>query len=387
MAPREDIAPANPVRFVETGLGRGWEPAAILGVTLVLLSFGLVTLYGTSSLMAQRMGLPDYHFALQQIMAAALGLTALVVCARMPYGWWRHLAWPLLLVTWVLLLLCILPGTEAIAPRINGARRWIRLGVSIQPSEVAMFVLIVWTAGLAVRKQEHFRSFSRGLMPFLVVWGAMVVPVVLEPNLSTSALMLMASGLVVFAAGGRIGHFVLLGLALLPALIAQLRVDFRADRLQAFMNLSADPAGAGYQVRQSLVALGSGGLTGVGFAEGRQKFGFLPEPHTDFMFSVIGEEWGFAGVTVLVLLYLTLVLFGFRVARRAPDLFGELLAVGLTSLIALHAILHMAVGLGLVPSTGLPLPLISYGKSNLVITLAAIGVLMSIARGNAWSRA
>lgn len=387
MAPREDIAPANPVRFVETGLGRGWEPAAILGVTLILLSFGLVTLYGTSSLMAQRMGLPDYHFALQQIMAAALGLTALVVCARMPYGWWRHLAWPLLLVTWVLLLLCILPGTEAIAPRINGARRWIRLGVSVQPSEIAMFVLIVWTAGLAVRKQEHFRSFSRGLMPFLVVWGAMVVPVVLEPNLSTSALMLMASGLVVFAAGGRIGHFVLLGLALLPALIAQLRVDFRADRLQAFVNLSADPAGAGYQVRQSLIALGSGGLTGVGFAEGRQKFGFLPEPHTDFMFSVIGEEWGFAGVTILVLLYLTLVLFGFRVARRAPDLFGELLAVGLTSLIALHAILHMAVGLGLVPSTGLPLPLISYGKSNLVMTLAAIGVLMSIARGNAWARA
>ncbi|MEZ4414909.1 MAG: putative peptidoglycan glycosyltransferase FtsW [Gemmatimonadota bacterium] len=386
MAPRDDIALQGPVRFPDTGLGRGWEPAAVLTITLLLLSFGLVTLYSTSAMLALRDGHADYYYVLQQIMAAALGLAALVVCARMPYGWWRHLAWPLLFACWLLLLVCVIPGTEAIAPRINGARRWIRLGVSIQPSELATFAMLVWTAGLAVRKQEHFKSFSRGLLPFLVVWAAMVVPVALEPNLSTAALMGLASTVVVFAAGGRIGHFVLLGLLVAPALYREMQVSFRAERWAAFLNLGADPTGAGYQVRQSLIALGSGGLTGVGFAEGRQKLGFLPEPHTDFMFSVIGEEWGFAGVLILVVLYLALILFGFRIARRAPDLFGELLAVGLTSLIALHAILHMGVGLGIVPSTGLPLPLISYGKSNLVVTLAIVGVLMSIGRGHTWAR-
>ena len=380
MAPRDDIAPANPVRFPDTGLGRGWEPAAILVITLLLLSFGLVTLYSTSFLLAQRRGQADYYYVLQQIVAAVIGLAALAACARMPYRWWRRLAWPAVGISWVLLMICILPGTESISPRINGARRWVRLGVSVQPSEIAMFALVVWTAGLAVRKQEHFRNFRRGLLPFLVVWGALLVPVALAPNLSAAALIGIACALVVFVAGGRIGHFVMLGLAISPILWQQLQVGFRLERLKVWTNLGSDPAGVGYQVRQSLIALGSGGVTGVGFAEGRQKAGFLPEPHTDFMFSMIGEEWGFAGVLVLISLYLALILLGFRVARRAQDAFGEFLAVGLTSLIALHAILHMGVGLGVVPSTGLPLPLISFGRSNLVVMLAAIGVIMSVAR-------
>jgi len=386
MAPRDDVAPANPVRFADTGLGRGWEPAAILTITLLLLSFGLVTLYSTSFLLAQRQGQADYYYVLQQIVAAVLGLAALVVCARLPYRLWRQFAWPAVAVSWVLLMICILPGTEAIAPRINGARRWVRLGVSVQPSEIAMFALVVWTAGLAVRKQEHFRNFRRGLLPFLIVWGALLIPVALEPNLSAAALIGIACALVVFVAGGRIGHFVMLGLAISPILWQQLQVGFRLERLKVWTNLGADPSGVGYQVRQSLIALGSGGVTGVGFAEGRQKAGFLPEPHTDFMFSMIGEEWGFAGVLVLMSLYLALILLGFRIARRAQDAFGEFLAVGLTSVIALHAILHMGVGLGVVPSTGLPLPLISFGRSNLVVTLAAIGVIMSIARGAAPAR-
>jgi cell division protein FtsW len=144
--------------------------------------------------------------------------------------------------------------------------------------------------------------------------------------------------------------------------------------------------GAGYQVRQSLIALGSGGATGVGFGEGRQKFGFLPEPHNDFIYSMIGEEWGFLGTGSLTLLYLAIVVVGFRIARRAPDLFGQLLAVGITSMLALHAVLHMAVGLGVVPTTGLPLPLVSYGRSNLLVTLLAIGILLSIARGDPRAR-
>jgi cell division protein FtsW len=185
---------------------------------------------------------------------------------------------------------------------------------------------------------------------------------------------------VVFAAGARVGHFVFLALLTLPLLLLQLEVQFRADRIQAFLDPASDPAGAGFQVRQSLVALGSGGVTGVGFGEGRQKFGFLPEPHNDFIFAMVGEEWGFLGVGLLVATYLALILVGFRVARRAPDLFGELLAIGFTSLVALHAVLHMSVALGLVPPTGLALPLVSYGRSNLLVTLAGLGILVSVAR-------
>jgi cell division protein FtsW len=353
----------------------------LLGVTLTLLAFGLVTLYSASTFLAHRAGVPDYYFVLRQAAGGALGLGVLVVCSRIPYRWWRLLAWPLLIVTWILLLVLVLPGTEAIAPRINGARRWLKIGITLQPSELAKIALIIWTAALAVKKQAHFRSLSRGLLPFLVVWAAVLLPIAAEPDFSTACLIGLLVGTVVFVAGGRPGHFVFLGLLLLPFVRAQLGADWRLRRMTAFLHPEADPAGAGFQLRQSLVALGSGGLTGVGFGEGRQKFGFLPEPHNDFIFAMVGEEWGLMGVLFLLTLYLTLVLVGFRIAARAEDLFGELLAVGFTSLIALHALLHMGVGLGLVPTTGLALPLVSYGRSNLLVTMAAVGILMAVARG------
>ena len=211
-------------------------------------------------------------------------------------------------------------------------------------------------------------------------WTTLLLPVALEPDLSTSALIALLGVLVVFAAGARIGHFVFLGALTVPVLKHQLAVGFRADRVAAFLNPASDPAGAGFQVRQSLVALGSGGLTGVGFGMGRQKFGFLPEAHNDFIFAMVGEEWGLLGVLFLAALFAAIILVGFRIAGRAPDLFGELLAIGVTNLIALQAVLHMAVGLGLVPTTGLALPLVSYGRSNLVVTMVAMGILMSVAR-------
>jgi len=375
-----DTAP-DPVSFPDTGLGQGWEGAALLTLTLLLLCFGLVNLYSASSFLAQRQGLPDYHYVLRQVAGAAAGLGALAFCARMPYIWWRVLAWPLIIGVWILLVVTILPGTEAIAPRINGARRWLNVGVSLQPSEFAKLALVVWTATMAVKKREHFRSLSRGLLPFLVVWGAILVPVLLQPDLSTAALAGLLAAMVVFAAGGRVGHFVFLGILLAPVAVKVLGEGFRASRLLAFRDLEAHASGAGYQVQQSLIALGSGGVAGVGFGEGRQKFGFLPEAHNDFIFAMIGEEWGLLGVLLLVVLYLAIVLVGFRVARKAPDLFGELLAVGFTSLLALHAVLHMAVSMGLVPPTGLPLPLVSYGRSNLIVTLSAVGILISVARG------
>jgi cell division protein FtsW len=349
-------------------------------LTVLLLSFGLVTLYSASSVLAQRQDLPDYYFVIRQAAGAAVGLVALVVCARIPYRWWEWAAWPLVGLTIALLALLVLPWTRAIAPETNGARRWLDLGITVQPSEIAKVTVVIWTAMLAVRKRDHFRSLSRGLMPFLMVWGILVLLIALEPDFSTACLVAALGFLVVFAAGGRIGHFVFLGVLVSPLVLSQIQVGFRARRILAFLDPASDPSGAGFQVRQSLVAIGSGGLAGVGFGEGRQKFGFLPEPHNDFIFAMIGEEWGFLGTMVVVGLYFGIVLVGFRIARAARDPFGELLAIGLTSFVALQAVLHMAVGLGVVPTTGLALPLISYGRSNLLVTLASIGMLMAVAR-------
>lgn len=375
-----DVAPAGPVTLPESGLGRGWEPSAVMALTLLLLSFGLVTLYSASSVLALRQGLPDTYFVLRQVGGAVVGLAALGVCAWLPYTVWERAAWPLMGLCLILLALVVMPGTEAIAPEVKGARRWLRLGIAFQPSDLAKIAMVVWTASLAVKKAEYFHSLTRGLGPFFLVWSLLLFLIAVEPDLSTAVLIGLLGVLVVFAAGARVAHFVFLGALLLPFLQRQLAVGFRAERMAAFLNPAADPAGAGFQVRQSLVALGSGGLTGVGFGEGRQKFGFLPEAHNDFIFAMVGEEWGMVGVVFLVSLYAALILVGFRIASRAQDLFGQLLAIGFTNLIALQAVFHMAVGMGLVPTTGLALPLVSYGRSNLVITLMALGIIISVGR-------
>jgi cell division protein FtsW len=377
-----DLAPSGPLALPVTGLGRGWESAAILTLTLLILSLGLVTLYSASAFLAQRQGFPDYYYVLRQATGVAGGLAILGVCAWVPHNVWRWLAWPMIIVAWILLLIVIAPGTESIAPLINGARRQLRFGMTLQPSELAKVAVVVWTAAIAIRKQEDFPSLRRGLAPFLLVWGAIMVPIAFEPDLSTALLVGMTGCLIVYVAGARLTHFLFLGLLAVPVLYTQLDVAFRARRMISYLDPSADPAGAGFQVQQSLLAFGSGGVAGVGFGQSRQKLGFLPEAHNDFIFAMIGEEWGLIGVTSTVLLYLLLILVGFRVASRAPDLFGQLLAVGLSSMIAMHAILHMAVGLGLVPATGLALPLISYGRSNLLVMLASLGILMSISRAS-----
>jgi cell division protein FtsW len=282
----------------------------------------------------------------------------------------------------VSLFVTVLPWTVRFAPEVNGARRWIQvLGVTFQPSELAKIAIVVWTAHMAVKKQDEFRSLSRGMLPFLILWAALILPILLQPDLSTAFVVGMAGVITLFVAGARIGHFAFLGILLTPLALWQLLSGFRGARVCEFLGQDACGEGVGYQVNQSLIALGSGGIAGVGFGEGRQKFGFLPEPHNDFIFSMIGEEWGLVGVAFLIGLYLSVVIIGFRIARRAPDQFGALLAIGLVSIVALNAVLHMAVGLKLLPPTGLSLPLVSYGRSNLLVTLMGIGILLSIGRG------
>jgi cell division protein FtsW len=203
----------------------------------------------------------------------------------------------------------------------------------------------------------------------------------LQPNFSAALLIALLASLVLFAGGARIGHFILLGMFAVPLLWQQIQgAGYRARRLVAFFDPSADPTGLSYQIHQSLIAVGSGGMTGVGFGESRQKFGFLPEPHNDFLFAMIGEEWGFLGIIFTVSLYGAFAFVGYRIARGAPDLFGYLLGLGMTNLIVVSALLHMGVALALLPTTGVVLPFMSYGRTGLLICFAAVGVLLSLAR-------
>jgi cell division protein FtsW len=381
-AERPARAPAQ-ARAAAGTVAEGWERGAVVFLVLLMFSFGVVQLYSASAFMARAEGLPGHFYALRQLLGVVPGVAIAAVLYRLDYHRLQRWAWPLLGLTFLLLVLTVLPGTEAMAPRVNGARRWLRLGISFQPSELAKLALIVWTAALAVRKRERLHSLRKGLLPFLVVWGALLVPVVLQPNFSAALLLALLAALVLFAGGARIGHFILLGLVAVPVVWNQIEgASYRLRRIVAFLDPAADPSGVSYQIHQSLIAVGSGGLTGVGFGQSQQKFGFLPEPHNDFLFAMVAEEWGFVGVAFVVTLFTAFALVGYRIARGAPDLFGYLLAVGMTNLVVVSALLHMGVALSLLPTTGVVLPFMSYGRSGLLVCFAAVGVLLAVARSS-----
>ncbi|HEX6066810.1 MAG TPA: putative lipid II flippase FtsW [Longimicrobiales bacterium] len=363
-------------------LGIGWEGPALLLITVALLSFGFVSVYSASAVNAVNQGNAHYYFVLQQMIGGALGLVGLAVMALVDYRRLRMFAWPLLLVVIAMLIIVIMPGMEGIAPRINGARRWLRIGsVQIQPSEFAKLALIVWTAALAVKKQDKLSSLSRGLLPFLTVWGIVLLLIFMQPNLSTGVFVVFFSVLVIYAAGARIGHFILLGLVGLPLLWKHVdSVAYALRRIVVWLDPSHDPTGIGWQINQAMIAVGSGGLTGRGFGHGMQKFGYLPEPHNDFILAMIGEEWGFVGVMAVIVAFTAFALIGYRIARQSDDLFGFLVAIGITNLIAIQALLHVAVNLAVLPTTGVTLPFVSYGRSSLLVCLAAVGILVNIAR-------
>ena len=378
--PRRSATGPGALPIATARAGERWEPGALMLIVLLLVSFGLVELYSASTFMAQSEGLPPHFYALRQAIGIIPGIVVCAFFARLDYRRLQAAAWPLLALTIVLLLLVIMPGTEGIAPRVNGARRWIRLGFTVQPSEIAKLSLIIWTAALAVRKQDRMHSLRKGLVPFLVVWLAVLIPVVAQPNFSAALLLGLLASLVLFAGGARIGHFILLGVVAIPVLWNQVAgANYRLKRVVAFLDPSADPA-AFYQSHQSLIAIGSGGIGGLGLGEGQQKFGFLPEPHNDFIFSMIAEEWGFIGVSFTILLFAGFAVAGYRIATRAPDLFGYLLGIGMTNLIVVAALLHMGIAMALLPTTGVVLPFISYGRSGLLVSFAAVGILLSLAR-------
>lgn len=365
-----------------------WETRLLGILAAVLIVVGLVSVYGASSLVTTQGGVVGAGYFLKQAIGAAVGGIGATILARTDYHVWQRWAWYLLAATALLLLLPVLPFTHGIAPTLNGARRWVNLGVmQIQPSELAKFAVVCWVAMLAAKKGDQIRTFKFGLLPFLVVLLPVIGLVFLEPNLSMALLLSMLAGIVLFAAGARIGHFLLLGVGAAPLLFgAVASAQYRLARVLTFLSSGTAPTEAQSQVHQSLVGIGAGRLIGVGFGQGQQKLGYLPYAYSDFIFSTIAEEWGFLGVLVIICCFAGICWLGFRIARRAPDPFGQLLAVGLTALIGVTAVLHIAVTLAVLPATGVTLPLISYGRTSLFVSLAAVGVLVSIGHGSGGPR-
>lgn len=362
-----------------------WQGRLLAVVVATLAVFGVAAVYGASSIWAVQNGHPGSYFALRQLVGIVFGFVLLLVGARVPYDTWRRYAWPLVAVSAALLVVPLLPFTHAIAPEINGARRWLFLGpLSFQPSEVAKFAVVAWSAMLAAKKGDGVRNFRTGVLPFLVIAGPLCLFVLLQPNLSTAAVLALLAGIVLFTAGAKIGHFLVLGVIALPVLYHELvSVQYRLARMVSFLGSGGDLSEVSWQTRQSLIGIGAGGLFGAGFGEGLQKLGYLPYAYSDFIFSTIGEEWGFIGATLIIVLYGMYVALGFHIARTATDPFGSLLAAGITAMIGLAVVLHMAVNLALLPATGISLPFISYGRSGLLMSLFATGVLINIghARG------
>jgi cell division protein FtsW len=356
----------------------GAEARALVLVTGALLAFGLAVMYSASAIVAVDTGHGSAYYLVRQLAGIVAGTVAFAIAAKWDAERWTRWAWPLMGASLVLMLVVVLPFTQAIAPRIHGSRRFL-FGASVQPSELAKLAVVVWTAMLVVRKGDALRGLTKGVLPFVVVVGALDLLSAVEPDLSTAMLYTLLMAIVLFSGGVRIGHFLVLGALSIPLLWHEAeRLHYVLLRTISFFDPGAAPAQVGYQLRQSLIAVGSGRLLGVGFGQGWQQYGFLPFPFNDFIASNIGEEWGFVGLLTLIVTFALYGWLGFRIARTARSPFLQLLAIGLTATTLITAYLHIGVVVGLLPTTGLTLPFISYGRSNLVLSLLMTGILVNI---------
>jgi cell division protein FtsW len=346
--------------------------------TVSLALFGLVMVYSASAITAEKENGTQYYYVIKQAMWTGIGIVAMFITMQLDYNWLRNrrLVMALLVIT-VLMLLAVFGFSP-----INGARRWIKLSrFSIQPSEISKLTLTIFLAYFLEQRAGEEGLFWRTFVPCAFVTGMLALLVVAEPDLGTALMLAVIFVVMVFTAGARWRH---LGIAAAPGLLGLagllIFVPFRVRRLTAFLDPWADPEGSSYQVVQSLIAMGSGGLHGLGFAQGKQKLFFLPFAHSDFIYAVVGEELGLAGALGVVLIFGLFLWRGIRTALRAPDRFGMLLSLGLVSGIVAQALFNMSVVIAIVPTKGIPLPFISYGGSSMVPTLAAVGILLNISQ-------
>ncbi len=350
----------------------------LLGTTLLLLILGLIMVMSASSIESFRVFGSSYTLVQRQALFAVIGVVSMLLVSRTAVQFWRGFAWVLLGVAFVLLAAVLVVGVE-----VAGQRNWIEIfgPFRLQPSEFAKLALVVWGATLLSQKGRPIDSWSRLLVPILPVAGVMMVLVLMEGDFGNTLMLAAITMGILFAAGAPMRLFVALGGALLTGVVLlTIAAPYRMERFTSWLNPGADPLGFGWQVTQGQYALGTGGFWGVGLGASREKWGSLPEAHTDFIFPVIGEELGLVGTLTVVMLFGLLIFSIFRLARNTKDTFVRLAAVGVGTWIMVQAVLNIGAVLGLLPITGVPLPLVSYGGSSLIPTLVALGMLMAFAK-------
>lgn len=351
-------------------------------LVLALVAFGLVMLYSASYAVALYRRNDAYTYIRPQLLYAALGLIAMGIASRVDYHIFHKLAWPMLGLSLVLLVLVLF------MPEYNGCKRWLVIpGVgTLQPSEIAKFAVVLVFAHIISLNHTRMQSFAVGVLPFVLVLGTVAALMLLEPHLSGTLLILGIGAVMMFVGGTGMKWFVLAGAGGAAAIGAAVvimpdLVPYAADRLDSWIDPFADPLGDGHQTIQSLYAIGSGGATGLGLGNSRQKHLFVPEPQNDFIFSIVCEELGFVGACAVILLFVLLLLRGITVAVRAPDRFGALLVVGFVVQVTLQAVLNIAVVTNTIPNTGISLPFFSSGGTSLMMLLGEMGIVLSVSRG------
>jgi cell division protein FtsW len=347
---------------------------------LGLVVLGLVVVYSSSFALGLLAFNDANYFVARQAIWAVIGLALLVTLMRMDYHWLRSISPLLMLVSIVALMAVLVPG---IGIERNGAQRWLSLGPlpPAQPSEFAKLALIIYVSAWLTGKGTYVRDFALGFVPFVVMVGLVAGLILLEPDTGTAAVVVLTTVTLFFVAGASITHLgTLLSIGSVTALLLIGTSGYRADRLFAFINPHDDPGGIGFHTLQLLIALGSGGVGGLGLGASRQKFFYIPNAHTDGVFAIIGEELGFIGALAVIVLFAVLIYRGFRVVLRTRDEFGSLLATGIVCWIAYQALINVGGITRTVPMTGIPMPFLSYGGSALAALLAAVGILLSISR-------
>lgn len=351
----------------------------LLMIALLLGIVGLVMIYSASGILAGKNYQDSAFFLKRQLVWMGIALFSFLIVTRIPLDQLRRWVAPMTILIFALLIAVLLPG---IGSEINGSRRWIRLGpIAFQPSEAAKLFTVLYLSHYVAKKGERIRDFFDGLAPALVVLGLEVALILVEPDLGMTVTILALATLLLFLGGVSFKHLASLGLLMIPLILYWiLKTPYRRERVLAYLNPWSNSSSSGFQMIQSYLALGSGGIFGNGLGEGRQKLFFLPEPHTDFIFALIGEELGLIGTLSLLLLYLFLLWKGTRIALSVEDPFSRMLAIGTTLMMTLPAMMNMGVVTGLLPTKGLALPFVSYGGSSLLVNWLAMGLLYNVSK-------
>ena len=357
----------------------------LLITTLILIGIGIVAVYSASAFIAlhtEKFNNDPAFFLKRQMIRVALGLVVMLVFMFFNYRFYSKLSKVILIIGIALLAISIIPGVGGKSAEATSANRWIRLfSFTFQPAEIIRLALIIYLSEILVRKQDSITSFKKGFLPPFLIVGLVFVLLVLQPSFGAAVLVAMISFTLLFVGGVRIYHLFLVAAGALPILAFLIKsAEYRFSRWLSYINPNSDPLNTGYHIQQSLIALGSGKFWGLGLGQSKQKLFYLPEPHTDFIFSIIGEEFGFLGTFILISLFLFLAWRGIIIAKRAPEMFGFYLAFGITVSLFLSAAVNIGVVTNLLPTTGLPLPFISYGGSSIILNLSSIGILLNISR-------